>query len=156
MEIRPADPAQAPVLSELALRSKAVWGYDQSFMEQCRRELTVSRDYVQQHLVYVAQEGLDPHLLGFYTLRREGPLALLDYLYVDPFSLRQGIGRRLWQHAVATARAEGACRLIIDADPHAEAFYTLMGARRMGFTPSGSIPGRMLPQMALELSGGEL
>jgi len=34
---------------------------------------------------------------------------------------------------------------MIDADPNAEGFYLKMGAERVGESPSGSIPGRMLP-----------
>jgi SAM-dependent methyltransferase len=44
-------------------------------------------------------------------------------------------------------------RLTIDADPHAEAFYVAMGAARVGESPSGSIPGRMLPRLELSVPG---
>jgi hypothetical protein len=37
LTIRKATPEELPNLSELCLRSKAVWGYDQAFMEACRR-----------------------------------------------------------------------------------------------------------------------
>ena len=57
------------------------------------------------------------------------------------------------RHAIATARASGARTLRIEADPYAEPFYQAMGAMRIGETPSGSIPGRMLPLLHLTLSG---
>jgi hypothetical protein len=40
----------------------------------------------------------------------------------------------------------------IEADPHAEAFYLGRGARCVGTAPSGSIPGRMLPLLEIDLS----
>jgi hypothetical protein len=35
--------------------------------------------------------------------------------------------------------------------PNAEGFYRKMGAERVGETPSGSIPGRMLPLMQVRV-----
>jgi hypothetical protein len=34
--IRSANPDEADFLTELALRSKAVWGYSQDFLDSCR------------------------------------------------------------------------------------------------------------------------
>ena len=42
LALRPARPEEAPALTELCLRSKAVWGYDAAFMQACRRELTMT------------------------------------------------------------------------------------------------------------------
>jgi len=39
--IRDAVPDEAVLLSDLAMRSKAYWGYSIEFMEACRQELTV-------------------------------------------------------------------------------------------------------------------
>ena len=39
---RPATAADAPVLSNIAFRAKALWGYDAAFMEMCRDELTIT------------------------------------------------------------------------------------------------------------------
>lgn len=120
-------------------------------MEQCRPDLTLSSEYVRDHTVYIACEAPKENLLGFYALAYQGSWALLDYLYVDPRHLRQNVGRQLWQHAVQSARTHGTTHLVIDADPHAEPFYLRMGARRIGLSPSGSIPGRLLPQMGFTL-----
>jgi GNAT superfamily N-acetyltransferase len=73
-------------------------------------------------------------------------------LFVAPDVLRSGLGRRLWAHLEDTARAAGARRLEVDSDPHAEGFYLAMAMRRIGDAPSGSIPGRMLPHLAKELT----
>jgi hypothetical protein len=52
---------------------------------------------------------------------------------------RYGYRTVMWAGSPAAAAAS------IDADPNAEAFYLAMGAVRIGQTPSGSIPGRVLP-----------
>jgi hypothetical protein len=41
--------------------------------------------------------------------------------------------------------------MIIEADPDAAPFYRRLGARDAGLAPSGSIAGRMLPKLVVEL-----
>ncbi|MBC6448501.1 GNAT family N-acetyltransferase [Actinokineospora xionganensis] len=150
MLIRAATPAEAATLSELALRSKAHWGYDEAFLQACRAELTLRPDDVTAQRATVAQDG--DQVVGFYTLSGHAPEGELGYLYVDPDHLGTGVGRRLWKHAVDTAQTLNLKRFTIDADPYAEDFYLKMGAVRIGSVPSGSVPGRLLPQMAYNLS----
>ena len=52
---------------------------------------------------------------------------------------------------MTTARKAGFVTLRIGADPGAEGFYTAMGAQRIGTTPSGSIPGRMMPLLQIQV-----
>lgn len=148
------------MLSDLALRSKAHWGYDDAFLAACRRELTVSRDRIERDVVAVLEK--DGIARGFYLLRAEGGSATgachqaeLEFFYLDPASIGEGNGRRLWLHAVTMAQEHGYRRIIIHSDPHAEGFYLAMGARRVGEVASGSIEGRSLPLMRLDLGGSE-
>ena len=41
----------------------------------------------------------------------------------------------------------GASGITLDADPNSVGFYQRMGMEIVGESPSGSIPGRMLPRM---------
>ena len=41
----------------------------------------------------------------------------------------------------------GARAIGLDSDPHAVGFYEKMGLKVKGWSPSGSIPGRLLPRM---------
>ena len=41
--------SDAPALTLLALRSKAVWGYDAAFIAACRDELTLTADDLERH-----------------------------------------------------------------------------------------------------------
>jgi len=54
---------------------------------------------------------------------------------------------------MALARTEGFLALAIHSDPNAESFYLSHGATRTGDTPSGSIPGRILPLLRLAIDG---
>lgn len=147
--LRAARPDEATVLSELALRSKAHWGYDEAFLEECRAELTVRPHELTAQRATVAQVG--DRAVGFYTLAGRAPEGELTRLFVEPDHIGGGVGRSLWRHAVATARELGFERFTLDADPFAETFYQRMGAVRIGSTPSGSMPGRLLPRLAYRL-----
>jgi GNAT superfamily N-acetyltransferase len=149
--IRPAQTEEAALLGDLALRSKAYWGYDEAFIAACREELTVRESEVERRRATVAQR--DGRILGFATLEGEAPEGILGMMFVDPDAIGRGIGRLLFEHVIATARKLGFVRVTIHADPNAEPFYQAMGAIRIGTTPSGSIPGRVIPLMAVTLTG---
>ena len=51
---------------------------------------------------------------------------------VEPHLIGTGRGKRLWLHAVATARERGATVLTITSDPSSEWFYQAMGAVTVG------------------------
>ncbi|MEU6235665.1 GNAT family N-acetyltransferase [Kitasatospora sp. NPDC047058] len=150
MGIRPARPDEAELLSALALRSKGYWGYDEAFLEACREELTLDPAAFERQWTAVAEEG--GRVLGFVTLTGAPPQGALDMLFVEPDAIGRGVGRRLVEHLRAQAAALGFRRLTIDSDPFAESFYLAMGATRIGSTPSGSVPGRELPLLALEIA----
>lgn len=138
------------MLTALALRSKAYWGYDEAFMKACVDELTVTAEELERHPAYVVESEGRP--LGFYTLgRRSEEECELDYLFVEPEAIGRGLGGRLLHHAVDTARTLGYRRMIIEGDPHAEGFYRARGGELVGAAPSASIPGRELPVFRIDL-----
>ena len=148
--IRRARPAEAGALSALALRSKAHWGYDAEFLAACRDDLTISADEITSSAIYVCDAEDAP--AGFYRLLlQDDGVAELDDLFVDPAAMGQGIGGRLWRHAVATAAHLGYSEMVWQSDPQAEGFYLAMGAQRAGESESTVTPGRMLPLMRYRL-----
>lgn len=152
MTIRRARPADAAILTALALRSKAHWGYPKDFMRACEAELRVTAGNIDDpRLAYfVAQQGDD--VAGFAALEFVGgPSAELEALFVEPALIGRGFGRELMQFAIRVAESRGITRLLIQGDPHAEDFYLAAGARPTGERESGSIPGRMLPLYELPL-----
>ncbi len=150
--LRPAHPSEAELLSALALRSKAHWGYAPAFLDACRRELTYTEDDIQSdesHFVVAEEES---SCIGFYSLvRTSSDVAELDALFVEPSHIGRGLGRALIDHATRLAAGWGISRMIIQGDPHAEAFYRAAGGVRTGYRESGSIPGRYLPLFTIDL-----
>jgi len=164
--IRAARPEEAPELSALAVRSKAHWGYGEAFMEACREELVIPADQVTRRRTYVAVSNTgvqdeavvapDPvpapgRILAFGTIEGDPPAGELGMLFVEPGFIGRGVGGALFAHLAATATELGFHRLTIASDPNAEPFYLSKGAVRIGAVPSGSIPGRTLPLLALAL-----
>ncbi len=151
--IRPAASDEAALISDLALRSKAYWDYDEAFIAACRPALTFSPDYITTYPVYVVE--MEGRVAGFYSLQPVSAQEVdLDNLFVAPEAIGHGCGKRLWQHAVATARQLGFTHMRIEADPNAEEFYAAMGAETVGSVPSSVWPERQLPLMRFSLVEG--
>ncbi len=145
--IRRARADETEALTELALRSKAHWGYDDAFMAACRDELTVTKRQADDGEVWVLDDQTGP--VGFYRLSLDAKVGELELLFVRPQAIGGGIGRALWDHMLGEATRRGADRICVDSDPAAEGFYRAMGCRRIGDAPSASIAGRTLPRLEL-------
>jgi GNAT superfamily N-acetyltransferase len=143
---------EADMLSDLAFRSKAHWGYPPEFMEACRDELTVTSSAIAAGRVFVLDDHWTP--VGVYSLDDlpDGGIEL-GHLFVEPGRFGTGVGRQLVEHACRTAHALGYRRLVIQGDPNAEGFYARCGAVRIGDRQSASIPGRKLPLFEIDLDG---
>lgn len=145
-----AAPGDAEVLTAAAHDSKQTWGYPQSWIESWKDQLTVTPDYIRRNEVYAARVGAE--LAGFYALVDEDGQWCLDHFWVRPPYLGQGVGRQLFVDAVSRVRTLRPGQLIIDSDPHAEAFYLRMGCTRIGAVPA-NMPGveRSLPRLVYEV-----
>ena len=145
--VRAARPGEAEALTVLAVRSKAHWGYDDAFMTMSRASLTVSEaDIASGRVLAAERQGL---LFGMAKVEPDGELGMM---FVDPLAMNRGVGRLLFEAAVALARRMGARRMAILADPNAAPFYERMGARYISQAPSDAIPGRTLPLYEYDLT----
>lgn len=124
--IRRATPDEALLLNELTGRSVLYWGYEPEFLAWEPEALRVTPSFIEDAPVYVLEE--DGRVVGYYGLLSKPPDMYLDKLFVEPDRIGTGCGKRLWLHAVATARDMGVSTLMLDADPNAAPFYRAMGA----------------------------
>lgn len=147
--LRAARVGELEALTDLCLRSKAVWGYDRAFMDACRDELTLTQEDLRTTKLQVAER--DGGVIGVAQVSASGATAHLEKLFVEPGQMRAGAGRTLFAWAKAAAAELHATHLMIEADPDAAPFYRRMGARDDGVAASGSIPGRVLPRLRLNL-----
>lgn len=146
-KVRRAVANEAAALTDLVMRSKAHWGYDDAFMEACREELKVTGDIIEATEFWVAETDRPVGLYKLVPAKR----GYVHLLFVDPDMIGTGLGKRLWDHLEQRARATGCEMLYLEADPFARPFYERIGLVVVGKTPSESVPGRMLPAMEKRL-----
>ncbi|MFD5321811.1 GNAT family N-acetyltransferase [Streptomyces sp. NPDC127098] len=146
--LRRAEPHEADALTALTHRSKAHWGYPRDVLDRWRDLLTITAGTIRaDHVVVAERAGV---LLGYYRLHGAAPDGELADLFLDPPVIGTGLGRTLWEHAVATARERGFRTLTWESDPNAEPFYRHLGAERIGGREVA--PGRVLPIMRTVLA----
>lgn len=151
MIVRRAVTADADALTATAHAAKRHWGYPESWIAQWRDLLTITPDFIAANPVHVALHG--EAIAGFHAILLEGERAMLEHLWVLPEHMGHGVGSCLFRHALDTAAAHGARTLTIESDPHAEAFYSHLGARRIG-ARDASLDGipRVLPILEIALA----
>jgi len=88
----------------------------------------------------------DGTVVGFATTVPIDAGLELEDLFVEPDRMRRGVGRRLVEDVLDTARAEGVEHVWVTANPHAMAFYTAVG-----FVRAGTAPTRLGPASRLRL-----
>ncbi|MBI1384940.1 MAG: GNAT family N-acetyltransferase [Rhizobiales bacterium] len=139
------------------MASKASHGYDAAFMEACRVELTVDARVLASSDTWVAEVGgvgEGAMIAGFAGFEIVHGRANVTAMFVDPAASGRGIGRALWTRLEEQVAARGLEVIDVEADPNAVGFYRRMGCVQVGMTPSGSIPGRMLPLLERRLTKG--
>jgi len=149
--IRKAHPTEAEILTDISLRSKQSAGYDDDFMAACREELTIMPEDIERKHYWVAETTQVCGVIGLDIEQGSGTAEVSSF-FIDPAYKRQGIGRTMWQEIVVQAQKLGLKSLSLASEPAAVPFYTAMGLSVVGQVPSGSIKGRSLPLMMLELT----
>lgn len=127
MKWRRAIGADREALDELTLAGLRHWGHHEHHPEayQALAGRLQTEDSPEMHPVWVIEDA--DGIAGFYELRvRDGHVELLR-MFQRPQLIGQGIGRRLWNHAVCEAQSV-ADRMMIVSDPGAVGFYEAMGA----------------------------
>ncbi len=148
MQITRAHSTDAERLSRIAFRAKAHWGYPAEWLEAWRDSLTVHADEigVDEYLVALSDDG---KAVGFCAVNGvPGGEWWLEHLWVLPEWQGRGVGRRLFDAAVAYVREWGGEWIDLRSDPHAEGFYLRMGAVRTGEVDAtvNGVP-RTLPEL---------
>jgi len=143
---------EADTISELALTSKAHWGYSQEFMNACKDELTYTKEMIEnEEYIFYLKESNNV-IVGFYVLKKINTDEVeLEALFLDPMFIKKGLGIELLNHVKAKAVSLGVKWIHIQSDPYAQGFYEKAGAKLISKKESGSVPGRYLPLLTLEL-----
>jgi GNAT superfamily N-acetyltransferase len=148
--IRRVRPGEADALTRIAIAAKRHWGYPEHWMEIWMPQLTFTPDYFETNESWVAVEQDAP--IAFYTVQEREGSAWIENMWVDPAWIGHGIGKKLFQHAVSCAKAQGYQTLQLEADPNALGFYEKMGMGKIGERLS-EVDGqpRILPIMEIPI-----
>lgn len=151
--------ADHPKLTEIAFAAKRSWNYPEDYYEFWKVELTITKDYINQNVVYKVQ--VNNKSVGFYSIVNNesdymsGGVLIqkgywLEHFFILPEYQGKGIGRLLIEHAKLVSKELGIEELFIFVDPFAKAFYEKTGARFL-YDSKSSIPGRMIPVYGFEI-----
>lgn len=146
--IVPAQISDAKELTEIALKSKAFWGYSNELIESWREDLTVTPKMFEDFNIY--KYLVNNEIAGFYIIHRANiRTSFLEFLFVSPGFINKGIGKQLLDHAIEYCIGGSSAILNVLSDPNAESFYAKYGFKVIGRRES-SVEGRLLPEMELE------
>jgi GNAT superfamily N-acetyltransferase len=127
-------PEDASTLTDIAHAAKGHWGYPKSWLREWDDVLSITSEYILNNPTYVAIS--DERIVGFCSVLVGGDEARLDHLWVMPSEMKRGVGRALFELAEGIAHSSGAGCILVESDPHAEAFYVVMGATSYGQVPA--------------------
>ena len=138
------------LLTNIALLSKAYWGYPNELIESWRSDLTVTPKMIEDAFVYKFVQN--NKIAGFYILNQPIKNNIeLKMLFILPEFIGKGIGKRLLLHAFEKARKLNINKLTLLADPNAVDFYKSQGFIIIDKKES-TIPNRFLPIMQADLT----
>ena len=123
--------------------------HDAAYLAEANRLVSLSAEDLARDEAWAVERHGKP--VGFYRLTLHGDLAEIEELFVEPEWIGHGIGRKLFEHAVASARRCGCTGLELETDANAAGFYLAMGGREIGTRPSGIANAEPLIRMRLDL-----
>ncbi len=135
----------------LVVRSKASWGYDETFMEHFGASMVPGFLVGPRRVSLVA--SIAGTLVGVAVIDDEVSRAWLEDMWVEPEHFGHGVGRALWRAALGVVLGWRREALELESDPYAEGFYRAMGARRIGSRESTLVAGRELPLLRFDVRG---
>ena len=139
----------ASILTEVAIKSKAFWGYSKEDLQSWEQDLTVTSSMITN--LYAFKYLQIKEVVGFYILNKPKANAIeLEFLFVKPEFIGKAIGRKLLHHAFQFAKEQNCNFMTLLADPNAVKFYERNGFEIIAKKES-SIKGRYLPIMKKEL-----
>ncbi len=143
MQFHIAGANELPRLRSIAHHSEAHWGYSREFMEIFDRKFNIDTGFLRKNPVYSGK--IQETTVGFWGMQEvDSCLPELEYFYISPEYLNQGLGKIMWEHMTAWCKGQGISAFTFVTSPQAVGFYEKMGAVVTGERFS-SIDGRRIP-----------
>ncbi|MZP28643.1 GNAT family N-acetyltransferase [Heliobacterium undosum] len=157
--IRKALPKESAIITEISFLSKQYWNYPKEYFEIWKDELTITAEYIERNIVFVAE--VDGKIIGYESVVEvkedfwAGNVFVqkgfwLEHMFIHPSYIGKGIGSKLIFFIKTFCREAGISSLNIFSDPYAKGFYEKMGAMYIRESPS-SILGRTVSLFSLQV-----
>ncbi len=143
MEIISAVKEDIQTLNTISIESKMHWNYPRDWLDHWIDELTITKEYLDQHSVYKLIVG--GKIIGFCAIEEHPEAYEISHLWILPAYMRRGYGKKLLSESLNCSVDEKK-DIIVVADPNAESFYASQGFQTFDQKPSYP-EGRFLPVM---------
>ena len=147
--ITEADPTDSVILSGLAARSEAYWGYDYAYMENFRQVYNVTEGFIKNNPTFLLKNR--GRIIGFYGIKTGLSETVLEYFFIEPDFIGKGYGKELWDHLLIFCRESKIPEFIIVTSPQAKQFYEKLGAEFVEEVDSLLKKGRRIPKLIYRL-----
>lgn len=145
LNIRRAKVDEHEILTDIAIKSEAYWGYDSDYMDKFKSIYSVSEEFIKNNSTALIEE--DNSIIGFYGLICKDNEASLEYFFIEPKYIGKGYGKLLWNYLVSDCKNLGIKDFDIVTSPQAKEFYVKMGAIPCREVESLLKKGRIIPQL---------
>lgn len=133
------------LLSSIAQKAKAHWGYPAEWLALWKDDLSFTQDFLNTHFVLVLK--LDDQIKGFCIIM-EGPDHFnIEHCWVLPEYLGKGYGLQLLKKALSEPDFVNQ-KIQVLSDPNAVGFYEKFDFKTIQMIPGRPI-GRELPLMQM-------
>lgn len=136
--IRRAHPEDALYLTSISFGAKRHWNYTEEYLALWHEQLTITEDYINSSVVFVAQKGNT--IIGYCSIIEATPENMeelgfeqegywLNHIYIRPAYIRNGIGTKLIEQVQVYCREHDMHLLRIESDMNANGFFENLGAK---------------------------
>ena len=147
MKIKKASINDHEILTEITKKSKAYWGYSEEQILKWNKNLTISREYIENNSVFTLVNN--EKAIGYYSyIVRDEKNVSLDNLFVLPEYIGKGFGKYLMTDFLIRMKDEKFEKITLDSEPNAENFYLKIGFKKVGEFET-SIKNRFMPIMEM-------
>jgi GNAT superfamily N-acetyltransferase len=143
----PAENSDIDLLNDIAIRSKAWWGYDDHLMKQFAENSLISGELVDG--TTVIKVCMEDRIIGWYMYKPDEVGVELTDFWMSPEYIGKGYGGKMFQNLKERVMQDDYYSIVFDADPNAAPFYEHMGCRIIGQALSEW--NRFIPKMRIDL-----
>ena len=129
------------------------WNHPPEYLAQAAGLMDLNAEDLRRDEAWIAESSGE--IAGFYRLSRADVRFEIEEFHLEPPMIGHGIGRQMFEHAVARATNAGGRWLVWSTDANALGFYRHMGGQVAGIEQSGIDGDEPLTAMRLALRGRE-